>query len=279
MALCVRGRICIITGATSGIGRATAEALARLGAAVFIVGRSDERVSRTVNEIRSATNNPNVDGVVADLRLMSEARRVAREFQNRYPAVHVLINNAGALFDEREMTAEGIESTLALNHIAYFVLTNTLMDLLKSSAPARVVNLSSEMHRMGRTDRKNGRPYNRWRTYADSKLANVLFTYELARRLEGTGVTANALHPGFVATSFAKSSRRLMDRILRATMPLIAVSPQKVAETIVYLATSPDLESTTGKYFIRKRAVSSSRQSYDVDSARDLWRESETLIS
>jgi NAD(P)-dependent dehydrogenase (short-subunit alcohol dehydrogenase family) len=206
-------------------------------------------------------------------------RQLAEEFQRRFARLDVLVNNAGALFRRRCLSADGIEMTFALNHLTYFLLTNLLLDTLKASAPARVVNVSSDAHRgaqMRFADPQGEHRYSSWRAYSQSKLANLLFTYELARRLEGTGVTANAVHPGFVATGFGGNHRGLVGLVIRVAK-LAALSPQQGAETLIYLATSPEVEGITGKYFVRKHAVQSSSASYDQAAARRLWQLSAEL--
>jgi len=200
----------LITGATNGIGKVAALELAKMGPTVVLVGRSPAKVAETVGEIKEKSRNPLVDGLVADLSSLSEVRRLAAEFRQKYPVLHVLVNNAGGVFASRQVTVDGYELTFALNHLAYFLLTNLLLDRLKSNAPARIVNVSSDLHARGQIDfddLQNQQHYGPGglRAYSQSKLANILFTYELARRLAGTGVTANVLHPGVVATGFGEN--------------------------------------------------------------------------
>jgi retinol dehydrogenase 12 len=277
----MHGKVCLVTGATSGIGMVTAEALARQGATTILVARNPERGAVTVERIRQATGNPQVEMLLADLSAQADVRRLAHEFQSRYPRLDVLVNNAGALFSRRTVSADGIEMTWALNHLAYVLLTTLLLDTLRASAPARIVSVSSDAHRHARIrfDDLQGQPrYGGWRAYAQSKLANVLFTYELARRLAGTGVTANAVHPGFVATNFGRQSRGLTAPLFRALQGVVAMSPEQGAETIIYLATSPEVEGVTGQYFVKRRAVRSSDVSYDVQAAQRLWEVSAELV-
>lgn len=203
----MQGKVCLITGGTNGIGKSTAHELARMGATVVIVGRDAQKTSRVVEEIRQASGNNSVDSLLADLSSRQEVRRLANEFESKYPRLHVLLNNAGGVFMRRQLSVDGIETTFALNHLAPFLLTNLLLERLIASAPARIVNVSSGAHTSGKIEFDNlqgERDYGP-RAYGNSKLATILFTMELARRLEGTGVTANALHPGFVSTGFGKT--------------------------------------------------------------------------
>jgi NAD(P)-dependent dehydrogenase (short-subunit alcohol dehydrogenase family) len=275
----VRGKVCMVTGATSGIGLVTAQALARQGATVIVVGRNRERGVATVKRIQQETGNAAVDWMVADLSVQAQVRQLVREFRERFARLDVLVNNAGALFARRSLSLDGIEMTFALNHLAYFLLTNLLLDTLKASAPARIVNVASAAHRGAQinfADVQGQRRYSGWRAYAQSKLANLLFTYELARRLEGTGVTVNALHPGFVATNFGRSNRGLVSLSIRVSQ-LAAISPEQGAQTIIYLATAPEVEGISGKYFVKQRVVPSSEASYDRDAAQRLWQVSATM--
>jgi retinol dehydrogenase 12 len=275
----MHGKVCLVTGATSGIGLVTAQALARQGATVIVVGRNPERGVATVNRIKQETGNPAVEWMVADLSAQAQVRHLARAFQERFTRLDVLVNNAGALFARRSLSVDGIEMTFALNHLAYFLLTNLLHVTLKASAPARIVNVASAAHggaRINFADVQGQQRYSGWRAYGQSKLANLLFTYELARRLEGTGVTANALHPGFVATNFGRNNRGLVALIVRASQ-LAAISPEQGAQTIIYLATAPEVEGISGKYFVKQRVVPSSEASYDRDAAQRLWQLSATM--
>jgi NAD(P)-dependent dehydrogenase (short-subunit alcohol dehydrogenase family) len=271
----MHGKVCLVTGATSGIGMVTAEALAQQGATTLLVARNPERGAAAVQRIRQATGNPAVEMLLADLSTQADVRRLAHECQRRSPRLDVLVNNAGALFSGQALSADGIEMTWALNHLAYYLLTNLLLDTLKASAPARIVNVSSDAHRHAHLhldDQQGRQRYGGWRAYAQSKLANVLFTYELARRLEGTGVTANVLHPGFVATNFGRQNRSLTALLFRTLQRVAALSPEQGAETMMYLATSPEVEGVTGQYFVKRRAVRSSPASYDVHTAQRLWQ-------
>ncbi len=268
------GRICMVTGATDGIGKVTAQALAQHGATVIVVGRSRKKTVATIEEIKRRTGNPSVEYLLADLSVQAEIRRLAEEFKRRHDKLHVLVNNAGGFFMSRQETADGLEMTFALNHLGYFLLTNLLLDVIKASAPARIINVSSAAHENAQMDFENlqgERKYSGWQAYGQSKLANVLFTYELARRLEGTGVTVNALHPGFVATNFGANNYGIVGRIMKRIVNLRGISPKEGADTSIYLATSPEVEGVTGKYFVKRRAVPSSPASYDEDAACRLW--------
>ncbi len=263
----------LITGGSDGIGKVSAEKIAAMGAHVILVGRNPQKNQQVAAEIRQASGNEKVDYLVGDLSLQADVRRVAAEYRHRYDRLHVLLNNAGAFFTKRQVTSEGLEMTFALNHIAYFLLTHLLLDMLQNSAPARIVNVSSGAHFGGKLnfdDLNLRKGYNGWGAYANSKLMNVLFTYELARRLEGSGVTANVLHPGFVATQFGKNNGGLM-RPAMALVHLGAISPEKGAETNVYLAASQEVEGISGKYFYEKGVLASSAASYDEAAARRLW--------
>jgi NAD(P)-dependent dehydrogenase (short-subunit alcohol dehydrogenase family) len=269
----IEGMTCVVTGATSGIGRVAAGEFARCGARVVIVGRSRERGRHTLMEIMRDTGNTQVDLILADLSTQADVRRVAADITARYPQIDVLVNNAGAIFRRREESVDGIEMTLALNHLGYFLLTNLLLDTLRSSAPCRIVNVASGAHRRARLDLddlQSRRRYRAWRAYANSKLCNLLFTYELARRLEGTGITVNALHPGTVATRFGSNNAGPMRRMMAFGRPFLR-TPERGAETILYLALAPEVAASSGGYFLDERPRRSSRASHDADMAARLW--------
>jgi NAD(P)-dependent dehydrogenase (short-subunit alcohol dehydrogenase family) len=273
-------KVCLVTGATSGIGEVTAEALATMGASVVMLSRNPGRCTRTAERIRSKSGNPAVDFLVADLSSQAEIRRVATEFRQRYDRLDILVNNAGGFFLKRQESSDGIELTFALNHLNYFLLTNLLLDLLKASAPARIVNVSSGAHNGGRIDFEDlqgKRSYGGWKAYSQSKLANVLFTYELARRLDGDQVTVNALHPGFVATGFAKNNGWFAS-IGLSIVHLFARKPEEGARTVIYLASSPEVAGVTGKYFHDGKPVPSDPVSYNVETARKLWQVSAQMV-
>jgi NAD(P)-dependent dehydrogenase (short-subunit alcohol dehydrogenase family) len=275
----MQGKVCLVTGATSGIGLVTAQALAQQGATVLVAGRHAERGAATVRHLVQATGNSQVELLLADLSVQAQVRQLAAELQRRFARLDVLVNNAGALFMRRSQSLDGIEMTFALNHLGYFLLTSLLLDTLTASAPARIVNVSSHAHWNGAmdfADLQGQRRYGGWRAYCQSKLANLLFTYELARRLEGTGITVNAVHPGFVATGFGRNNRGVFGLGIRVAQ-LTALSPQQGAETLIYLAASPEVEGVTGKYFVQQRPVASSRASYDQAAAQRLWQLSAEL--
>jgi NAD(P)-dependent dehydrogenase (short-subunit alcohol dehydrogenase family) len=275
----MQGKVCLVTGATSGIGAVTAHALARQGATVVVVARQAERGTATVRHIMQQTGQANVALLLADLSAQAQVRQLAAAFQRRFDRLDVLLNNAGALFTKRLLSADGLEMTLALNHLGYFLLTHLLLDTLKASAPARIVNVASNAHHQGQinfADLQGEHRYGGWRAYCQSKLANILFTYELARRLHGTDVTANAVHPGFVATGFGHNNQGVLARLIRLAQ-LTALSPEQGAETLIYLASSSEVAGVTGKYFVKKRPVQSSRASYNQAVAQRLWHISAQL--
>jgi NAD(P)-dependent dehydrogenase (short-subunit alcohol dehydrogenase family) len=280
----MKDKVCMITGASSGIGKATAVDLARMGATVVTVCRDQGRGGAALAEIKAATGNPNVDLLLADLSSQAAIRQVAKEFKTHYPQLHVLINNAGVALSKRSVTVDGIETVFAVNYLAPFLLTNLLLDVLKASAPARVVNVAGDYHRKATInfdDLMSEKDYNGMQANNQAKLALVLFTYELARRLEGTGVTANCLHPGAVATGGPLKDPDLSSfaRLMYAPVQPFFLSPERGAETSIYLASSPQVEEITGKYFVKKRAIASSPESYDLEIATRLWEVSEELTN
>src|SRR5215216_7747200 len=234
----MEGKVVLITGGTSGIGRAAATALAAMGAEVVVSGRSRERGESAVEEIRDTSGNEKVSLMLADLAVQAEVRGLAEEFRDRYDRLDVLVNNAGIIQSKRTQTPDGIELTLAVNHLAPFLLTNLLLDLLKKSAPSRIITVSSEAQRWGKMDLddlQSKRSYRALPVYGKTKLANIMFTYELAERLEGTGVTANCIHPGGVNTNFGNNQGGPMNRLFRLFKPFMR-SPEQGADTLVYLA-------------------------------------------
>ena len=263
-------RTCLITGASAGIGKEMARQIARSGAAVVMVSRSRDRLVSAQEEIRRDVPGANIDLLVADLSSQAEIRNLASEFSSRYSRLDILINNAGVLVPNRSLTVDGIETTFAVNHLGYFLLTNLLLETIKASSPARIVNVSASLHKSATLDfddLQNEKRYVGLFVYSESKLANVLFTYELARRLEGTGVTANCFHPGAIATEIFRDQNVLV----RLGTQLFLKAPARGAETGVYLATSPEVEGVTGKYFVNKHPARSNRQSYDEAAAKRLW--------
>jgi NAD(P)-dependent dehydrogenase (short-subunit alcohol dehydrogenase family) len=274
------GRACMVTGATAGIGSATAVALARLGATVIAVGRNADKGARLVEQLQRETGNPAVEFLCADLSLQAEVRRLAAEFLRRHARLHVLVNNVGGFFLQRKLTSDGIETTFALNHLNVFLLTHLLLDTLRSSAPARIVNVSSDAHRGAHVDLpalESRRGAGGMRAYGQSKLAMTLFTYELARRLLGSGVTVNAVHPGFVASSMYDNSGRLV-RLAAPFIKRLGKSLEEGADSVVYLAASPEVEGVTGKYFVDRKPMPSSPATYDPAEAKRLWEISEKMV-
>jgi NAD(P)-dependent dehydrogenase (short-subunit alcohol dehydrogenase family) len=276
MQISMSGKVCIVTGANSGIGKETALGLAKLGGTVVMVCRDHPRGEVAQRQIRKESSNDRVELMLCDLASQNSIREFSAEFKQRYDRLDVLVNNAGVFLRERSLTEDGIESTFAINHLGYFMVTSLLLDLLKKSAPSRIVNVASTAHRYGKLDIGawvTGRDYSSFGAYANSKLANVLFTYELARRLEGTGATANCLHPGAVGTNLF----RPLPGFVQALIKLVTIGPKRGAVTPIYLASSPEVEGVTGKYFVRCASVKSSEASYDEEAARRLWEVSEEL--
>lgn len=272
----------MVTGATAGIGLVTARELARKGARVVVVGRDAVKGERTVREISDETGNERVGFQRADLSVQSEVRRLARNFVEEHPRLDVLVNNAGAIFTRRRLSADGIEMTFALNHLSYFLLTKLLLDSLAAAPAGRVVNVSSAAHggaELDFDDLQCERGYTGWRAYQRSKLANLLFTYELARRLEGSGITANALHPGFVASRFGLNNGPLFRLGIRIAFMTSAISVEEGAKTGIHLASSPEVEGVSGRYFVECEPAESSRASRDADTARRLWEISERMTA
>lgn len=272
-------KICLITGGNSGIGKATALGLAKLDATVVIVSRDKDKGEAALLEIRTRSGNKNIDAMVADLSSQDSVRELAHDFKARYKKLHVLINNAGIFLPKRVPTVDGLETTFATNHLGHFLLTNLLLDLLKASAPSRIINLTSAAHfgqEMTFEDLQGEKKYSGYHAYGQSKLANVLFTYQLAKQLEGTGVTVNCLHPGVVRTGFGKDQGGLMSILVKVGGPFMA-SPDRAAKAAIYLAISPDLEGVTGKFFSKGKEARSSTQSYDAGLAERLWRVSADL--
>ncbi|MBI3795536.1 MAG: SDR family oxidoreductase [Deltaproteobacteria bacterium] len=275
----MQGQICIITGASSGVGKAAALELARTGATVALVCRNSERAETARNEIRMATGNQSIDVLLADLSSQAEIHRLAHEILERYPQIHVLINNAGVLNRERTTTVDGIETVFAVNHLAYYLLTHLLLERLAASGPARIINVASDAHRWGTLDfhdLQNTHGYRVMRVYGQSKLCNILFTRELARRISGTGITANCLHPGGVATGLGWNNGWWAVLIAKGLRPFLR-TPEQGADTVVYLATSPEVEAVSGKYFAERRERQPAPAAQDDDAAKRLWQISAEL--
>ena len=270
----MQGKVCLVTGATSGIGLVSACELALQGARVVLVGRDLARCTAAVAHIKDQTGNSDIEALLADLSSQQQVHELARQFRARHPRLDVLINNAGGIWMNRQVTVDGLEMTVAVNHLAPFLLTHLLLDLLKAGAPSRIVNVASRAHRRATLDFDDlggERNYGGWRQYCRSKLMNLLFTYELAHRLDGMAVTVNALHPGWVATGFA-ANNGWKGRLMRLAARLFAIGPEEGARTVVYLASSPAVVGVSGRYFVRERAVPSSPASYDEMSRQRLWQ-------
>jgi NAD(P)-dependent dehydrogenase (short-subunit alcohol dehydrogenase family) len=274
-------KICVVTGATSGIGLEAAMLLAAKGAQLILIGRDEERGQAAVANVNACAKNATAQFYKADLSRFAEVKRVAAELSTSLPKIDVLINNAGAIYSRREVTADGLERTFALNHLAYFSLTRLLHDLLAASPQARVVNVASEAHRWAELDFEDlqlSLSYSARKAYNRSKLCNILYTRELARRLEGSSITANCLHPGFVASRFGDNNNDLFGRAFSVAKHLVGVPPKQGAATVVYLATSSDLRDQSGLYFINCWPRNPSRTAQDQSTARRLWDESCRLI-
>jgi NAD(P)-dependent dehydrogenase (short-subunit alcohol dehydrogenase family) len=275
----MKGKTVVATGATSGIGEQAALALARMGARIVLVARDESRAEATLAKIERVAPRLGHSVHLADLSSMAETRRVGALIARSEPRIDVLVNNAGAMFADRRVTAEGLEMTFALNHMAYFLMTSALADRLAASGGARVVSTASGAHHgvsLDFSDLQATRSYNGWRAYGRSKLANILFTREAARRLAGAGITANSFHPGFVASRFGSASggwTSLLMPIARA----FAITPEEGADTLVHLASSPEVETVTGAYFVKRKAIEPSPAARDDGAAKTLWEASERL--
>jgi len=276
----MNGKVCMVTGATAGIGKVTALELARKGAVVVIGCRNQEKGVQITAEIREISGNPKVDYLVADLSSQVQIRRMVSEFKEKYERLDVLVNNAGAAFLKRQLTPDGIEKTFALNHLSYFLITNLLLDMLIASAPSRIVNVSSGSHlgkRLDFDDLQLQKRYNPMKAYARTKLANILFTYELDRRLKGTGVTVNAVNPGRVATNIWKNVGPIVGPLAAWLVTRNAQTPEEGAQGVIYLASSPEVEGLSAKYFRKIVEMESDPVTYDLDIARNLWEISERM--
>lgn len=277
----MQGKVCLITGATSGIGLESARALASQGATVVLSGRDKGRGEAALAEVRRTVPDAKLDLMLADLTSLDSVRKLAEEFQRKYSRLDVLLNNAGLIIDRRKVTADGFEATFATNHLSHFLLTNLLLGLLQSSDAARVVNVSSQAHRMGSLDflddlqaERGG--YSGMRVYGNSKLANILFTRGLKRRLEGSKVTTNSLHPGVVRSGFGLNSEGILKHLMKLAAPFM-LSAEGGARTSVFLASSPEAEGVSGRYFIKSKVAKESRAAQNDEAAEKLWRKSAEL--
>jgi NAD(P)-dependent dehydrogenase (short-subunit alcohol dehydrogenase family) len=278
----MKGKTVLITGATNGIGKAAALEIAKQGATIVIVGRDKTKTENVANELRTASGNKNIEFMLADLSSQKDIHKLATEFKSKHSRLDVLVNNAGGFFDKRKTTVDGLEYTFAFNHLAYFLLTNLLLDLLKASSPSRIVNVSSAAQGMGKLnfdDLQSEKKYQGFPVYAMTKLANVMFTYELAKRLTGTGVTVNALHPGVVNTGFGDGTGGLFGVLFSVVKRFQGITPEQGADTLIYLATSPEVEGVTGQYFDKRKARQTSPVSYDDAANKRLWAESAKLVN
>ena len=274
-------KICLVTGATSGIGKATALGLAQRGATVIITGRNQAKGEEALSEIKARSNNDKVNLMLADFASLESTRQLAEQFKQKYQQLHVLINNAGLAAYKRQVTQDGFEKTFEVNYVAPFLLTNLLLDTIKASAPARIINVSSEAQAAGKiyfNDLQLEKNFNFGRAYSQSKLAEVLFTYELARKLQGTGVTVNCLHPGVVATNIWQHSPSFIRPVIKSLVNLFALTPEEGARTSLYLATSPDVADVTGKYFTKSVPKRSSEISYNEAAQQQLWDMSVQMV-
>lgn len=265
-------RICLITGANSGIGKETAKVLAKMNVTVVMLCRNKERGEEARKEIIEQTGNKRVDLLLCDLSSQNAIRKAVSEFKNKYQNLHILINNAGVMLKKRKLSVEGYEMNFAAHLLAPFLLTNLLLDTLKKSAPSRIINVASAAHKRAKMDfddlQSENKKYSLFRVYGVSKLAEILFTYELSRRLEGTKVTANTLHPGVVNTNLSRDHSKYSQWFAKKFFK----SPEEGAETSIYLASSPEVEGITGKYFINKEPRQSSEESYNEEYAKRLWK-------
>ncbi len=266
-------KTCILTGSTQGIGRAAACALAKQGLNLALVCRDEAKGEALAAELRKAGAAGKIDVLVCDFSSQQSIRAAAAEALRRYPRIDILANNAGAIFTSRKTTADGLEATFATNHLGYFLFTNLLLDRLKASAPARIVNVASAAHgraSMHFDDLQLEKGWSSFGAYGQSKLANILFTFELARRLEGTGVTANCLHPGVVRTNFGRTDGGFLNIAIRIG-GLFFLTPEQGADTLVWLCTSPEVEGVTGRYYAKRKPARSNRESHDAQAAQRLW--------
>jgi retinol dehydrogenase 14 len=273
----LKDKTILITGSTSGIGEAATKSLAKTGANLVLIARNEKKVLNLIDVLKSSNNNNQIDYLICDLSNQKQIHRIAGEFKEKHNCLDILINNAGGLFYERKLTEEGYEYTFALDHLSYFLLSNLFLDIIKLSTPSRIINVSSATHFNTHIDFNNlmgEKFYSPQTAYAQAKLANVMFTYALARRLNDTGVTVNCLHPGIVRTNFGSDESRPGNMYKYP----FGLSPEEGADTIVYLATSPEVEKISGYYFEKRKKVKSSDQSYDKEIVNKLWQVSEKMV-
>jgi retinol dehydrogenase-12 len=280
MAISMKGKRVILTGASRGIGRETALALGKMGADLSLIVRDPERGKAVADEIRALGGGGDVEVFIADLSSMADVRRVAAEVLAKHDRIDVLINNAGALLMDRQVTKDGYEATFATNHLGYFLLTKLLLDAVKKAPASRIVNVASDAHHRGSIkfdDLMGEKKYAGWFAYSASKLANILFTAELARRLEGTSVTTNSLHPGVIASGFARNNEGIVGFLAKLASPFL-MSSEDGAKTTIFLATDPSVAKTSGLYFSKSKPTTPSREARDASVAKRLWDVSEELV-
>ena len=276
----MNGKVCMITGANSGIGKETARELSRMGATIIMLCRNEKKGKVSLEDIKSDTKNDKIELFIADLEKPETIKQMVKKFKEKYDRLDVLVNNAGLILLKHQLNENGIERTLAINHIGHFILTSLLLDLLKASAPSRIINVSSAGHTMAKLnfdDLMLKKKFGPLRAYGNSKLANLLFTYELSRKLEDTNVTVNAVHPGWVRSNFGQPDTNKFVNFFYMLMSPFMINPQKGARTSIYLASSPEVKQTTGKYFTKCKAIKSSKLSYNPEVQRKLWEITEKL--
>jgi NAD(P)-dependent dehydrogenase (short-subunit alcohol dehydrogenase family) len=278
----MKGRICVVTGSNSGIGKETALGLAKMGANVVMVVRNQQKGEAAKAEIIEKSGDKSIDLMLCDLSSMKSIKNFANEFKAKYSKLNVLINNAGAQLSKRELTEEGFERNLAVDYLGPFLLTHELLNLLKAGAPSRVINITSGLHKSGKVDLndlQSERKYNGMQAYRNAKLMLIMFTYELAERLKGTGVSVNTAMPGFVATNLGKNSGSAVGSLMFSMVRPMQISASEGADTSIYLASSPEVEGVTGRIFKERREVSSAPLSYDQSLRKQLWVKTEEMLS
>lgn len=276
----MKGKICMITGANSGIGKATAKGLVKLGATVVMVCRNKERGDKALNEIKKVSNNTNVDLMLADLSSPKQIHQLVSKFKKKYQRLDVLINNAGVNLSKRILTEDGIETTFAVNYLATFLLSNLLFDVLKASSPSRIVNVASSVQARSFDFEylQNEKHYRQLKSYSQSKLAVIIFTYDFAKKIEGSGVTVNCLHPGYVKTNMVRNYRKFV-KYFFPFIGLFMSTPKRGAKASIYLASSPELEGINGVYYKKRKEGKSVKASFNEELAKQLWTLSEELMN
>ncbi|MEK7431804.1 MAG: SDR family oxidoreductase [Cyanobacteriota bacterium] len=277
----LKGKICIVTGSNSGIGKVTALEIAKMGATVIMVSRDRNKGEKALEEVRNLSGNKDVELMLCDFASQKSIRKFAEEFKSKYQKLHILVNNAGLILTEKTITEDGIESTFAINHIGYFLLTELLLDVIRESTPARIVNVSSDAHKTGHIDFDDinfeRKKYSSIGAYCNSKLANILFTRELAKRLKGTKITVNCLHPGVISSNFGSNTSGILGFLVKIAKPFFT-TVEKGAETQIYLATSPQVEDVTGEYFSKKKVAYTTSEANNEGIAKKLWDVSNEMI-